>query len=82
MARARVQTKCDLKHPPGDEIYRCENLSVFEVDGKRNKIFCQNLCLLAKLFLDHKCARAVCCTHACSFRVRGAIGACACACPL
>lgn len=24
------------------------------MDGKFNKIFCQNLCLLAKLFLDHK----------------------------
>ena len=27
---------------------------MFEVDGKDNKIYCQNLCLLAKLFLDHK----------------------------
>ena len=27
---------------------------MFEVDGKKNKIYCQNLCLLAKLFLDHK----------------------------
>jgi hypothetical protein len=24
------------------------------VDGKDNKMYCQNLCLLAKLFLDHK----------------------------
>jgi Histone acetyltransferase (MYST family) len=24
------------------------------VDGNVNKIYCQNLCLLAKLFLDHK----------------------------
>jgi hypothetical protein len=24
------------------------------VDGNINKIYCQNLCLLAKLFLDHK----------------------------
>jgi hypothetical protein len=29
-------------------------LSVFEVDGNTNKIYCQNLCLLVKLFLDHK----------------------------
>jgi len=29
-------------------------VSVFEVDGKKNKLYCQNLCLLAKLFLDHK----------------------------
>uniref|UniRef100_A0A8C1P313 Histone acetyltransferase n=1 Tax=Cyprinus carpio TaxID=7962 RepID=A0A8C1P313_CYPCA len=37
-----------------DEIYRKGAISVFEVDGKKNKIYCQNLCLLAKLFLDHK----------------------------
>jgi histone acetyltransferase MYST1 len=29
-------------------------LSVFEVDGKKAKTYCQNLCLLSKLFLDHK----------------------------
>eukprot|EP00501_MAST-03F_sp_TOSAG23-6_P002330 GSMAST32.ASY1.ANO1.2432.1 assembled CDS len=46
--------KCSLKHPPGTEIYRDGNISVFEVDGKSNKIYCQNLCLLSKLFLDHK----------------------------
>ena len=31
-----------------------DDLSVFEVDGNVNKIYCQNLCLLVKLFLDHK----------------------------
>jgi len=50
----RHKLKCDLRHPPGNEIYRNGTLSVFEVDGKKNKIYCQNLCLLAKLFLDHK----------------------------
>jgi len=50
----RHKLKCDLRHPPGNEIYRNGSLSVFEVDGKKNKIYCQNLCLLAKLFLDHK----------------------------
>uniref|UniRef100_G3NR96 Histone acetyltransferase n=1 Tax=Gasterosteus aculeatus aculeatus TaxID=481459 RepID=G3NR96_GASAC len=50
----RHMAKCVWKHPPGDEIYRKVNISVFEVDGKKNKIYCQNLCLLAKLFLDHK----------------------------
>ncbi len=50
----RHKRKCDLRHPPGDEIYRHGGLSVFEVDGKDNKMYCQNLCLLAKLFLDHK----------------------------
>ncbi|KAK9887773.1 hypothetical protein WA026_000088 [Henosepilachna vigintioctopunctata] len=50
----RHQDKCLWRHPPGTEIYRCQDLSVFEVDGNVNKIYCQNLCLLAKLFLDHK----------------------------
>ncbi|PHU10389.1 hypothetical protein BC332_22249 [Capsicum chinense] len=37
-----------------DEIYRSGTLSMFEVDGKKNKVYRQNLCYLAKLFLDHK----------------------------
>lgn len=50
----RHLAKCIWRHPPGDEIYRKTKISVFEVDGKKNKMYCQNLCLLAKLFLDHK----------------------------
>jgi histone acetyltransferase MYST1 len=30
------------------------SLSLYEVDGREQKLYCQNLCLLAKLFLDHK----------------------------
>lgn len=66
------QLKCKMRHPPGDEIYRDGTVSVWEVDGRKNKvrpparrdvhidkltlpqIYCQNLCLLAKMFLDHK----------------------------
>lgn len=40
--------------PPGGEIYRSSNLGLFEIDGRRQKAWCRNLCLLAKLFLDHK----------------------------
>jgi len=29
-------------------------ISVYEIDGSIDKLYCQNLCLLAKLFLDHK----------------------------
>merc|ERR1712130_426216 len=47
-------SKCPWRHPPGVEIYRKDGVSVFEVDGNTNKIYCQNLCLLVKLFLDHK----------------------------
>ena len=58
------QLKCPARHPPGDEIYRSpisdtetkkqSTLSFFEVDGRRNPLYCQNLCLLAKLFLGSK----------------------------
>ncbi|SMR50115.1 unnamed protein product [Zymoseptoria tritici ST99CH_3D1] len=60
----RHKLKCSAKHPPGDEIYRDHvtnsetgaetTLSFFEVDGRRNPLYCQNLCLLAKLFLGSK----------------------------
>ncbi|KAJ3029744.1 UNVERIFIED_CONTAM: hypothetical protein HDU68_011261 [Siphonaria sp. JEL0065] len=72
----RHKIKCPLKSPPGNEIYRDSIISIFEVDGRKNKvtadisfsmtrfihsfeflgiqIYCQNLCLLAKMFLDHK----------------------------
>ena len=52
--------RCPHRHPPGQEIYRhpqragCAALSMWEVDGKRAHVYCQNLCLLSKLFLDHK----------------------------
>ncbi|KEJ83144.1 MYST-family histone acetyltransferase-A [Oxytricha trifallax] len=52
--------QCILKHPPGDEIYRDEKLSVFEVDGYLQRKYCENLCLISKLFLDHKTLRYDC----------------------
>ncbi|GFT14772.1 hypothetical protein NPIL_77884 [Nephila pilipes] len=51
---SRHMRKCNWSHPPGTEIYRKDDISVFEVDGNVNKLYCQNVCLLAKLFLDHK----------------------------
>lgn len=50
----RHMAKCTTLHPPGDEIYRKDELSVFEVNGQTATTYCQNLCLMAKLFLDHK----------------------------
>ncbi len=48
-------------HTPKDEHVFSIGIGVhagdicfFEVDGHKNKIYCQNLCYLAKLFLDHK----------------------------
>ncbi|BGP16818.1 hypothetical protein JCM10213_004665 [Rhodosporidiobolus nylandii] len=50
----RHRHKCTLKHPPGNEIYRHEEISFFEIDGRKQKTWCRNLCLLSKAFLDHK----------------------------
>ena len=58
----RHKGKCPLRHPPGNEIYRQPaesgsdqpQVSMFEVDGACASVYCQNLCLLSKLFLDHK----------------------------
>lgn len=54
----RHMLKCPLSdNPPGREIYRSAEtgrLSVFEVDGAQATQFCQNLCLLAKMFLNSK----------------------------
>ncbi|CAO1616849.1 unnamed protein product [Sympodiomycopsis kandeliae] len=50
----RHRTKCKMVHPPGNEIYRHEDISFFEIDGRKQKTWCRNLCLLSKCFLDHK----------------------------
>ena len=50
----QLQTKCKLRHPPGTEIYRKDNIQFFELDGRKHQDYCMNLCLLSKLFLDHK----------------------------
>ncbi|VDP39642.1 unnamed protein product [Schistosoma margrebowiei] len=50
----RHLAKCTLRNPPGNEVYRKLPHSFFEIDGRKNKTYAQHLCLLAKLFLDHK----------------------------
>jgi len=50
----RHRQKCQLMHPPGNEIYRDDYVSFYEIDGRRQRTWCRNLCLLSKLFLDHK----------------------------
>lgn len=50
----RHRAKCLMKHPPGNEIYRDDKVSFWEIDGRRQRTWCRNLCLLSKLFLDHK----------------------------
>lgn len=50
----RHSLKCPGRAPPGCEIYRDSGFSVFEIDGAHAPIYCQRLCLMAKLFLDSK----------------------------
>jgi histone acetyltransferase MYST1 len=53
----RHSSRCNLRHPPGNEIYRDGNIAMFEVDGggsDKQHEYSQNLCYIAKLFLDHK----------------------------
>lgn len=50
----RHSERCTVRHPPGDEVYRDEAVSFFEIDAKSQQAYCENLCLISKLFLDHK----------------------------
>jgi histone acetyltransferase MYST1 len=51
---ARHAATCAPRHPPGTEIYRKDNISVFEIDGAEQRLYAQCLCLFAKLYIDHK----------------------------
>ena len=43
------QNRCACpRHPPGNEIYRQDKISVFEVDGAISRNYAHNLCYLAK----------------------------------
>lgn len=48
--------RCIHRRPPGDEIYKdpIQRISIFEVDGYFQRVYCENICYLSKLFLDHK----------------------------
>uniref|UniRef100_A0AC34EZV4 Histone acetyltransferase n=1 Tax=Panagrolaimus sp. ES5 TaxID=591445 RepID=A0AC34EZV4_9BILA len=49
-----TRMKCPLIGPPGKKIYEKDGLAFFEIDGAVDDDYSTNLCLLAKLFLDHK----------------------------
>ncbi|KDO35063.1 hypothetical protein SPRG_01127 [Saprolegnia parasitica CBS 223.65] len=50
------RSDCALTTPPGPRVYyeRGDRLALYAVDGKREPTYAQNLCLLAKLFMDQK----------------------------
>ena len=52
MMFSRHRKRCLMLHPPGNEIYRYEDISFYEIDGKRQLTWCRNLSLLSKCFLD------------------------------
>jgi histone acetyltransferase HTATIP len=52
MMLSRHRKRCNLLHPPGNEIYREGDISFFEIDGRRQLTWCRNLSLLSKCFLD------------------------------
>ncbi|EQC41205.1 hypothetical protein SDRG_01181 [Saprolegnia diclina VS20] len=50
------RTECALRKPPGPRVYyeKVDRLALYDVDGKLETTYAQNLCLLAKLFMDQK----------------------------
>ncbi|KXT04036.1 hypothetical protein AC578_4945 [Pseudocercospora eumusae] len=47
---------CPLKSeaPPGERIYEKDDYVIHKIDGEEEKLYCQNLSLFAKLFLETK----------------------------
>ncbi|KAI0344184.1 acyl-CoA N-acyltransferase [Trametopsis cervina] len=46
--------KCTRRHPPGRKVYQRGAHIIWEVDGSKEKLYCQNLSLFGKLFIDIK----------------------------
>ncbi|CAF4332021.1 unnamed protein product, partial [Didymodactylos carnosus] len=47
--------KCPWTNPYGLKLYETDKLALYEVNGNsEHRSFCQNLCLLARLFIDSK----------------------------
>jgi histone acetyltransferase SAS3 len=49
-----LQTKCTQTRPPGYLIYAQKDVSIFEVLGWKAQTYCEDLCLLATLFIESK----------------------------
>ncbi|KAK1925911.1 acyl-CoA N-acyltransferase [Papiliotrema laurentii] len=50
----RHKTTCEMLRPPGKKVYQRGSYSIWEVDGAQCPLYCQNLSLFGKLFIDHK----------------------------
>ncbi|KAL1408067.1 hypothetical protein Q8F55_004864 [Vanrija albida] len=47
-------TSCTQLQPPGRKVYQRGSYTIWEVDGANATLYCQNLSLFGKLFIDHK----------------------------
>ncbi|ETN72428.1 MOZ/SAS family protein [Necator americanus] len=54
MYKCHLAVDCKRTNPPGELIYEEGDVQIYEVFGALQKFYCQRLCLLAKLFIDHK----------------------------
>ncbi|QRV95579.1 histone acetyltransferase SAS3 [Ceratobasidium sp. AG-Ba] len=45
---------CKIVHPPGRKVYQRGAHTIWEVDGQAERLYCQNLSLFGKLFIDVK----------------------------
>ncbi|WVR06677.1 hypothetical protein IAU60_003709 [Kwoniella sp. DSM 27419] len=50
----RHSSHCDMLQPPGRRVYQRGSYTIWEVDGAEATLYCQNLSLFGKLFIDHK----------------------------
>nr|XP_019045211.1 hypothetical protein I302_05599 [Kwoniella bestiolae CBS 10118]OCF24141.1 hypothetical protein I302_05599 [Kwoniella bestiolae CBS 10118] len=50
----RHTSSCSMLQPPGRKVYQRGSYTIWEVDGANATLYCQNLSLFGKLFIDHK----------------------------
>ncbi|GMK57409.1 hypothetical protein CspeluHIS016_0402430 [Cutaneotrichosporon spelunceum] len=50
----RHTSSCGQMQPPGRKAYQRGSYTIWEVDGANTQLYCQNLSLFGKLFIDHK----------------------------
>ncbi|BEJ17139.1 hypothetical protein CspHIS471_0605400 [Cutaneotrichosporon sp. HIS471] len=50
----RHTSTCGQMQPPGRKAYQRGSYTIWEVDGANAQLYCQNLSLFGKLFIDHK----------------------------
>ncbi|ADV25646.1 hypothetical protein I305_04898 [Cryptococcus gattii E566] len=50
----RHSSSCTMLQPPGRRVYQRGSYTIWEVDGAAAPLYCQNISLFGKLFIDHK----------------------------